>query len=94
MAFLYNSGLLFKINKEVLHPLGMALAVIEDDQGDINSTPEIMDFRNDPEGMTFEKESFINGQAKENAYMESRGSAALEVRKKILGYIVQPDENS
>jgi hypothetical protein len=89
--FLVDTGLLFEINRKILHPLGLALAVI---LGEDSKTVEfsVWDLRTDPEGIIFSKESFEQGIEKLAKYMEERGSNAIDARRKSLGYVVQLHE--
>ena len=63
--FLVDNGLLFEINRAVLHPRGLALAVSVDDNGCV-SFDTIWDCRD--EGIIFPSESFIDGQNKLDKY--------------------------
>lgn len=87
---LLDSGLLFEINRRVLHPLGLALAVEVTTEGEVALSNEIWDNRDDPEGIAFAPETFLEGEAKYNLYMSNKKTAdAISSRKKTLGYIVQ-----
>lgn len=47
-------GYLQEVNRQFFHPLGLALAVTEDDEtGDVVGIAGIIDNRNDPEGMFY-----------------------------------------
>jgi len=86
---LLDTGLLFEINRRVLHPLGMALAVsIDDDPGEA-IIAGVWDCRDDPEGIRFTDELFSLGIKKYEDYLEQRGNAALAARKILLGYLIQ-----
>jgi len=82
------SGLLFEINRTVLHPLGLALAVKVDDDGSMEFG-RIWDCRDDPEGILFAPENFDHGHDKYDAYMKERGQTALDLRQNLLGFLVQ-----
>lgn len=84
---LRDSGLLFEVNRRVLHPLGLALSVAVDDE-DVSFGP-IWDGRDDPEGFAFDEELFASGKHKLRRYMQERGQAALDERKKRLGFVEQ-----
>jgi hypothetical protein len=84
-AFLLDSGLLFEINRRVLHPLGLALEVSDD------RISGIWDCRSDPEGIYFDDETFEAGVRKLKAYMNERGTKAIVTRTACLGYKVQGD---
>jgi hypothetical protein len=89
--FLVNSGLLFEINRQVLHPLGLALEVVEDEDSGIYSMGGIWDYRDDPEGILFAPKTFKDGLKKLNAYMDSGGRDKIARRKELLGYVVQEE---
>jgi hypothetical protein len=47
--FLMTTGLLFEINRRVLHPLGLALEISLDDETGESRIGGIWDYREDPE---------------------------------------------
>mgnify|MGYP003421126054 CR=1 FL=1 len=49
--FLYETGLLAEINRLVLHPRGLALAVNIEDNGETTFLDDLFDHRNDQDGM-------------------------------------------
>jgi hypothetical protein len=103
-VFLVESGLLFEINRKVLHPHGIAL-VVEYPETNIErvQTKEtthtsvcLWDARNDPEGITFSDTTYKDGETKLTVTVETdRGR--LRTRRAALGYIIQgcsPDETA
>lgn len=82
-------GLLFEINRQVLHPLGLALAVEVDNDGNEIISPNIWDCRDDPEGVLFGDDLFADGRRKARKMMEDWGTDKLQDRLGVLGYIVQ-----
>jgi hypothetical protein len=92
--YLLNNGLLFEINRKILHPLGLALTVIVDNED--SSVPNIMlgdlqDYSYDPEGVIFGDKTFDEGMQKLKTFMQEVGNSRIEARRNILGYIVQRD---
>ena len=87
-AFLRDAGLIFEINRKILHPLGMALEITINDDGS-EDFGDLWDCRNDPEGIIYAKDCFESGIKKFNTYMEEHGNKALKSRMKKLGYIMQ-----
>jgi hypothetical protein len=91
--FLADSGLLFEINRRVLHPLGLSLAFGETSAGDVAEGYELclIDERADLQGTVFSDESFAEGLAKLGRYREAegRGDARYDARVAALGYVVQ-----
>jgi hypothetical protein len=85
---LLNTGLLYEINRTILHPLGMALAVSADDAGEITGFAGLTDCCNDPEGMVFTPSAA--GPEKYRSFMAKTGKARLAARKQKLGFVVQP----
>lgn len=88
--FLVDSGLLFEINRRVLHPLGLALETTVDDDGHTEITG-ILDYRSDPEGVLFADDTFNEGLRKLTAYMNARGTRAVVARRACVGFKVQGD---
>lgn len=88
--FLLDSGLLFEINRKVLHPLGLALHVeLDDDSHTKVLFSDVLDSREDPEGFIFSPESFEDGIEKLEKYMAEEGQKMLESRMAKLGYLIQ-----
>lgn len=86
---LLETGLLFEINRRILHPFGLALEIIIDDKTGNIELGLIWDYRKDPEGMLFCQDAFNEGLKKFNSYKEETGIKKLETRKKKLGFIIQ-----
>jgi len=90
-----DDGILQELNRRFLHPLGLALAVTQEDDGTYSGIKGMWDFRDDPEGMIF---GSLDEQAIAKAKKFSEFSQKkLEERMKTVGYIIQPcpevDEN-
>jgi len=95
---LSERGLLFEINRRVLHPLGLAISIDverDDETDEIMSAKfgDIWDCQEDPEGIVYTDELFAVGLQKYQDYMEQEGNALLEARRKSLGYIIQGDDD-
>jgi hypothetical protein len=85
-----DAGLLFEINRQVLHPLGLAMAVQQDTEtGEILGFAGFQDSRDDPEGIIFDAEDFAEARARHQRYLDERGSEALRTRETSLGFCVQ-----
>jgi len=89
--FLIDSGLLFTINQQLLHPLGMAMEIKFNDDG-TKEFGGIWDYRDDPQGLLFDEETLKHGLDKLATFMEEFGTAKLEERQKTLGFLVQEPE--
>jgi hypothetical protein len=85
--FLHESGLLFEINRTLLHPLGLALEVVVD--GDSVTLGDLWDYRHDIEGMLYAPTAFAHGRAKHLGMMAAWGYDAHQKRKAALGFVVQ-----
>jgi len=89
--FLLTSGLLFEINRRILHPYGLALSVKVDVETDKPTTAfaiQIWDNTDDPEGIAFEDETFKAGLTKFHTFRQTQ-LRRLAHRLIGLGYIVQ-----
>jgi hypothetical protein len=86
--FLLDSGLLFEINRRVLHPLGLALEVVVEDDGTAK-LGQLWDCRTDPEGILYTDEAFAEGYAKLLEYLGTTGLANIKSRYEKLGFLVQ-----
>lgn len=84
-------GFLQELNRQFLHPLGLALEVVIDDKDGSEKLGGVWDYRDDPEGMLYQKDmtyapDFIR---KIDTIDELRRQKA-EVRRRKFGYVVQP----
>jgi hypothetical protein len=81
-----KGGYLQEVNRRVLHPLGLALAVQYDDDG-TGTGYVVLDSRDDPEGIYFHPGCDLAPHAdRVQAEFDRRAPA----REKRLGYVVQP----
>jgi hypothetical protein len=92
--FLVDSGLLFEINRRILHPLGLALCVTTSEEEIPNEGPSstfsILDAREDPEGWCFEDDTYLEGKAKLDAFLECQQfQEKMMARRVSLGYVIQ-----
>jgi hypothetical protein len=87
--FLQRSGLLFQINREILHKYGLSLTVIEYDDDRVEF--EGLLATTDPEGTDYSPEDLEKGFQKLQAF-ESRPDTKERLRKREegLGWLVQP----
>ena len=87
--FLHDTGLLFEINRQVLHPLGLTLQIRTQKDGQV-VFGGILDCRHDPEGWVFDEEELRLETQKHQAYMAEHGGKALVSRVTRLGFTIQP----
>lgn len=82
-------GLLQEVNRQLLHPMGVALSVILEDDGSMR-WGEIVDYRTDPEGMAF-ADLLATPEAEDKFISVARMfEAKRAVRQATLGFHVQP----
>ena len=74
-----KEGFLREVNRQFLHPLGLAVEVVVDEEGN-ESFGDVWDYRDDPEGMLFEP---LKDKEKEKQYkaIESLRLSKLKARK-------------
>ncbi|MEW6555103.1 MAG: hypothetical protein AB1384_12555 [Actinomycetota bacterium] len=93
LRFLLDSGLLFEINRSILHPYGLALNLsiteAKEDESEQVQIAGLLDYRDDPEGIIFAPETYEQGLKKYEAFWQEN-QARLEERVERLGFIVQP----
>lgn len=77
-------GLLHEVNRQILHPLGLALEIVEDDETGKVSFGQVWDYREDPEGISFEN---LDGWKIER--VARMANERRDARIKALGYWVQ-----
>ena len=83
-------GLLAELNRVFLHPLGLALEIIIDDETGKEKLGGIWDCRDDPEGMLYGKEYFPTEKIKKaQEFIKQKH----EQRMKTLGFIYQDPDN-
>ena len=91
--FLHDSGLLFHINRSILHPLGYSLSVMVEDSEDIETVLFMLHETDDPKGFIIDQKEIQAMAAKYNTFISQRKERAL-YRGKSLGYIMQPFEDN
>lgn len=93
--FLIDNGFLFELNRRIFHPLGLALELTFGDDGEGHTHDamlvRIRDYRHDPEGVTFDDDTFAVGLRRFMGYMAKKGMKAIMSRRLCLGYKVQGD---
>lgn len=92
--FLLDSGLLFEINRRVLHPLGMALSVMCDERGlEVQGGEMRLRQTDDEEGILFDRAAFYEGANKLEKYMDAGGLRRLTHRMAFIGFVLQEAEH-
>ena len=83
-------GLLAELNRVFLHPLGLALESIVDDDTGTEKLGGVWDYRDDPEGMLYSAEHFPTEKIKKaQEFIRQKH----EQRMKVLGFIYQDPDN-
>jgi hypothetical protein len=82
-------GYLQELNRQFLHPLGMALEIVIDEDGN-ESLGGIWDFRDDPEGMLYHEDIAKSRKFKGNIeFVRNQWLQKEKTRKEIHGFMVQ-----
>lgn len=90
-AFLAENGILFEINRQVLHPLGLELHLRFDETGDFAGL-ELEDNRAAADPIFFSPADFEAGRSKYEAYMEAAGRRNVQKRRR-MGMVIQTGSN-
>ena len=90
-VFLDENGILFEINRQVLHPLGLELHLTCGEDGEL-ARLEILDNRNRPGPIFFPPEAFEEGREKYERYMAEHGKRNIQKRRQI-GMVIQTGPN-
>ena len=90
LRYLLDNGLLFEINRKVLHPLGLALALEwKDNIAEDDPETVILLKTDDPDGIVYEKSMFNDGNTKFENFLGREGGHKLAERLAILGFVEQ-----
>lgn len=91
VRYLVDNGLIFEINRKVLHPLGLALVVgvHPDNQKWLSIEGVYKVDEDDKEGFVFDEETYRVGSEKFDHFLEREGQSMLDSRLETLGYVVQ-----
>lgn len=79
-------GYLQELNRRWLHPLGLALEVVTDEDGQVTGFGQVWDYRDDPEGMVFAQPL----DEKAAARIERERMNLAKTRWERLGFVTQP----
>jgi len=88
-----EKGYLQELNRNFLHPLGLALEIIINDSGE-ETLGGIWDYRDDPEGMIYDINNStterIEKFLKNKKFIDEEFKQRFKNRKKILGFKIEP----
>jgi len=90
--YLLENGLIFEINRKVLHPLGLAMVVDIDRNNKRQLGITALVKTEDPEGFVFEQEAFVIGTEKYQKYLKKTGADCLAQRRDKYGFVEQDKE--
>ena len=81
-----NLGVIFEVNRQLLHPRGLALEIkFDPDDPEMVAELKIQDWRDDSEGVYFD-----DLDQDDIDHAEAFAELILPDREQALGYIVQP----
>lgn len=87
--FLVENGLLFRINQQILHPLGLALVIDTEPENRRKVSIRGVLETDDDEGWLYDPETFEEGLKKYEQFMKTKGQERIDLRKSALGFIIQ-----
>jgi len=91
---LLDLGVLQELNRRFMHPMGLALELVEHDDGTV-TLGGVWDHRDDPEGMLFTDELLATPEAQRKfESVEALLEAHRETRVTRYGWQIQPLKNS
>jgi hypothetical protein len=87
VEFLIDHGILFEMNRQVLHPLGLELHFRLDDEGRITAI-DLLDNRAGIQPISFSPEAFVAGRERYERYLADHGRRNMQKRRQI-GMVIQ-----
>lgn len=90
-------GFLQELNRQFLHPLGLAIEVIIDDKTGVESLGRVWDFRDDPEGLNYAlnnpkytSKERLESFRKKADYVINHELDRMQTRVERLGFHIEP----
>ena len=87
VQFLVDNGLLFEMNRQVLHPLGLELHFHLDEDGRVTGV-DLLDNREGIQPISFSPEVFGAGRERYEQYLDAHGRRNIQRRRQI-GMVIQ-----
>jgi len=87
--FLVDNGLIFEINRKVLHPLGMAMVVDVDRNNKRQLAITALLETEDQEGFVYDEEGYDVGKSKFQQFLDKGGQERLDYRLAKYGFVEQ-----
>ena len=88
-----EKGYLQELNRKFLHPLGLALEIVIDEDGK-ESLGGVWDYRKEKEGIFYDLDNSnderINTFRKKHNFIETELKARKDIRKSSLGFFIEP----
>lgn len=91
VQFLRDHGILFEINRQVLHPLGLELSFTLNDEGRITDIA-LSDNRASPDPIYFAPDAFEQGRTSYEQYLKDHGRRNMQKRRQV-GMVIQTGPN-
>lgn len=85
-----REGFLQELNRQFMHPLGLALEVVVDHETGGERFGLVWDYREDAEGMSFGDGELDAASAARGVEIAALRARKAEARRRLLGYEVQP----
>lgn len=91
--YLINNGLIFEINRKVLHPIGLALVVDVDYKNRNKLSITGLVETEDREGFLYDSDGFKVGSEKYEKFLKKVGQERLDHRFAKYGFLEQDKED-
>jgi hypothetical protein len=87
--YLVDNGLVFEINRRILHPLGMAMVVDVDRNNKRNIAITAILSTEEQEGFLYDEEGYDVGKEKYQKFLNKGGQERLDYRLAKYGFVEQ-----
>jgi hypothetical protein len=87
--YLVDNGLVFEINRRILHPLGMAMVVDVDRNNKRNIAITAILSTEEQEGFLYDEEGYDVGKEKYQKFLNKGGQERLNYRLAKYGFVEQ-----
>jgi hypothetical protein len=87
--YLIDSGLIFEINRKVLHPLGLAMVVDIDRNNKRQLAITALFITDDKEGFLYDEEGYNIGKESYQKFLNKGGQERLDYRLAKYGFVEQ-----
>lgn len=84
-----KQGYLRELNRRFLHPLGLAMEVVDNDDGS-ESLGGVWDYREDPEGMQYLPEVLSDAAREQSERIDREIDSKRSAREALFGAAIQP----